>query len=147
MTKSINREIQLISTNDRLHVSGCLVNIIRGKVTIGQHKFKTEVGSDQKEFTGMIYFLDKVYICVYFFLYEYDILYIYCVIVSIIYGEFINLNLLYIVYMESNNLINLCSLNVNEMHSKEKRNRVIESNVYICAYTEVIFNLFNLLVT
>ena len=47
MTKSINREIQLISTNDRLHVSGCLVNIIRGKVTIGQQKFKTEVGNDQ----------------------------------------------------------------------------------------------------
>jgi hypothetical protein len=71
-------------------VSGCLVNLIWGKVTIGQQKFKTEVGNDQLEFTGMIDFLNKVYICVYFFLYEYDILYIYCVIVSIIYGEFIN---------------------------------------------------------
>ena len=49
--------------------------------------------------------------------------------------------------MDSNNLINLCSLNVNGMHSKEKRNRVIESNIYICAYTEVFFNLLNLLVT
>ena len=38
-------------------------------------KFKTEVGNDQLEFTGMIDFLNKVYICVYFFLYEYDILY------------------------------------------------------------------------
>jgi len=103
-------------------VSGCLVNIIWGKVTIGQQKFKTEVGNDQLEFTGMNDFLNKVYICVYFFLYEYDILYIYCVIVSIIYGEFMNLNFLYIVYMDSNNLINLCSLNVNGMHSKEKRN-------------------------
>ena len=91
MTKSINSEIQLISTNDRLHVTGCLVNIIKGKVTIGQQKFKTEVGNDQIEFTGMISFLNQVYICVYFFLYEYDILYIYCVIVSIIYGEFMNL--------------------------------------------------------
>jgi hypothetical protein len=93
MTMSINSEIQLILTNDRLHVSGCLVNLIWGKVTIGQQKFKTEVGNDQLEFTGMIDFLNKVYICVYFFLYEYDILYIYCVIVSIIYGEFINQNL------------------------------------------------------
>jgi hypothetical protein len=90
---SINSEIHLILTNDRLHVSGCLVNLIWGKVTIGQPKFKTEVGNDQLELTGMIDFLNKVYICVYFFLYEYDILYIYCVIVSIIYGEFINQNL------------------------------------------------------
>ena len=90
---SINSEIQLILTNDRLHVAGCLVNLIWGKVTIGQQKFKTEVGNDQLEFTGMIDFLNKVYICVYFFLYEYDILYIYCVVVSIIHGEFINQNL------------------------------------------------------
>jgi hypothetical protein len=69
-----------------------LVNLIWGKVTVGQQKFKTEVGNDQLEFTGMIDFLNKVYICVYFFLYEYDILYIYCVIVSIIYGAFINQN-------------------------------------------------------
>jgi hypothetical protein len=51
----------------KLHVSGCLVNLIWGKVTIGQQKFKTEVGNDQLEFTGMIDFLNKVYICVYFF--------------------------------------------------------------------------------
>ena len=55
MTMSINSEIQLILTNDRLHklhVSGCLVNLIWGKVTNGQQKFKTEVGNDQLEFTG-----------------------------------------------------------------------------------------------
>jgi hypothetical protein len=39
---------------NRLHVSGCLVNLIWGKVTIGQQKFKTEVGNDQLEFTGMV---------------------------------------------------------------------------------------------
>ena len=70
-----------------------LVNLIWGKVTLCEQKFKTEVGNDQLEFTGMIEFLNKIYICVYFFLYEYDILYICCVIVSIIYGEFINQNL------------------------------------------------------
>jgi hypothetical protein len=65
---------------------------------------KTEVGNDQLEFTGMIDFLNKVYICVYFFLYKYDILYIYCVIVSIIYGAFINQNL-YSVCVHLHNLI------------------------------------------
>ena len=84
MTMSINSEIQLILTNDRLHVSGCLVNLIWGKVTIYRStKFKTEVRNDQLKFTGMMDLLNKVYSCVYFFLYEYDILYIYCVIVSI----------------------------------------------------------------
>ena len=64
------------------------------QLNMGQgHNRSTKVGNDQLEFTGMIDFLNKVYICVYFFLYEYDILYIYCVIVSIIYGEFINQNL------------------------------------------------------
>lgn len=91
--KSINSESQLILTNYRLHVSGCLVNIIWGKVTIGQKRFKTEVGNDQFEFMDINDFLNKVYICIYFFLYEYDILHIYCVIVSVIYGEFINKNL------------------------------------------------------
>ena len=84
MTMSINSEIQLILTNDRLHVSGCLVNLLWGKVTIYRStKFKTEVRNDQLKFTGMMDLLNKVYSCVYFFLYEYDILYIYCVIVSI----------------------------------------------------------------
>jgi hypothetical protein len=46
--------------------------LIWGKITICEQKFKTEVGNDQLEFTGMIDFLNKVYICVYFFLYEYD---------------------------------------------------------------------------
>jgi hypothetical protein len=44
-----------------------VANLIWGKVTIGQQKIKTEVGNDQLEFTGMIDFLNKVYICVYFF--------------------------------------------------------------------------------
>ena len=36
--------------------------------------------------------------------------------------------------MGSNNLINLCSLNVNGMHSKEKRNRVIEwVKTHVCS--------------
>jgi exonuclease III len=36
--------------------------------------------------------------------------------------------------MGSNNLINLCSLNENGMHSKEKRNRVIEwVKTHVCS--------------
>ena len=36
--------------------------------------------------------------------------------------------------MDSNNLINVCSLNVNGMHSKEKRNRVIEwVKTHVCS--------------
>ena len=36
--------------------------------------------------------------------------------------------------MGSNNLIDLCSLNVNGMHSKEKRNRVIECvKTHVCS--------------
>ena len=36
--------------------------------------------------------------------------------------------------MGSNNLMNLCSLNVNSMHLKEKRNRVIEwVKTHVCS--------------
>ena len=45
MTMSINSEIQLILTNDRLHASGCHVNLIWGKVTIGQTNLKQKLGT------------------------------------------------------------------------------------------------------
>lgn len=99
MTKSINRKIQWKSTSDKIHVSDCLVNI-QGKVTTSKQKIKlkTEVGNERLGFTGMMYFFNKVYVSVYFFLYEYDILYNYYEIVDIVNVEFINHNL-YIMYI------------------------------------------------